>query len=390
MKYFSLIWGNLKRRKLRTILTLLSIMVALLLFAFLCAIKEAFTGGVSIAGADRLMVRHKVSIIQTLPVSYANRIAAIPGVSGVAHQTWFGGIFQDPKKNFFATMPVEPESFAKMYNEIVVPPDVMATWLKTRNGAIVGKALMDRMSREYGWKVGSRVPITSPIWGEPPNQPAWEFEIVGVYDVNKKGADNTSFYFRYDYFDEAREKGKGEVGWYSVRVANPDNAAAIAKRIDEEFANSPYETKAETEAAAAQGFAQQVGDIGTIMIAVLSAVFFTILLVAGNTMSQAVRERTEELGVLKAMGFTNELVLVLVMVESCVLAALGGFAGLGLGWAIISAKNPVPDLLPNFFLPEKYVVIGAVIVLALGIVAGAAPAIQAMRLRIAEALRRNG
>ncbi|WP_038169906.1 ABC transporter permease [Verrucomicrobium sp. BvORR106] len=390
MKYFSLIWGNLKRRKLRTILTLLSILVAFLLFAFLCAMTEAFTGGVSIAGADRLMVRHKVSIIQTLPVSYTNRIAAIPGVSGVTHQTWFGGIYQDPKENFFATMPVEPESFAKMYNEIVVPPDVMQAWLKTRNGAIVGKALMDRMAAKHGWKVGSRVPITSPIWGEPANQPAWEFEIVGVYDVNKKGADNTSFYFRYDYFDEAREKGKGEVGWYSVRVENPDNAAAIAKRIDEEFANSPYETKAETEAAAAQGFAQQVGDIGTIMVAVLSAVFFTILLVAGNTMSQAVRERTEELGVLKAMGFTNELVLVLVMVESCVLAALGGFTGLGLGWAIISATNPVPDLLPNFFLPEKYVVIGAAIVLALGIVAGAAPAIQAMRLRIAEALRRNG
>jgi putative ABC transport system permease protein len=390
MKYFSLIWGNLKRRKLRTILTLLSILVAFLLFAFLCAMTEAFTGGVSIAGADRLMVAHKVSIIQTLPVSYANRIASIPGVSGVTHQTWFGGIYQDPKENFFATMPVEPESFAKMYSEFVVAPDVMQAWLKTRNGAIVGKALMDRMAAKHGWKVGSRVPITSPIWGEPANQPAWEFEIVGVYDVNKKGADNTSFYFRYDYFDEAREKGKGQVGWYSVRVENPENAAAIAKRIDEEFANSPYETKAETEAAAAQGFAQQVGDIGTIMVAVLSAVFFTILLVAGNTMSQAVRERTEELGVLKAMGFTNELVLVLVMAESCILAAMGGFAGLGLGWAIISAKNPVPHMLPNFFLPEKYIVIGAVIVLALGIVTGAAPAIQAMRLRIAEALRRNG
>ncbi|HSJ01010.1 MAG TPA: FtsX-like permease family protein [Verrucomicrobium sp.] len=389
MKFFSLIWGNLKRRKLRTTLTVLSILVAFLLFGFLCAIKDAFSGGVSLAGADRLMVRHKVSIIQTLPVSYTNRISGIAGVSAVAHQTWFGGIFQDPKF-FFATIPVVPEDYFNMYPELTLAPEAMDAWKKTRNGAVVGKQLMDRMSKEFGWKVGSHIPITSPIWGEPANQPAWDFEIVGVYDASKKGYDTSGLFFRYDYFDEAREKGKGEVGWYSVRITNPDDAPAIARKIDEEFANSPYETKAETEGAAAQGFAQQVGDIGTIMIGVLSAVFFTILLVAGNTMSQAVRERTEELGVLKAMGFTNELVLVLVMAESCLIAMLGGFAGLGIAWAIISQGSPVPDMLPNFFLPEQYLVIGAVIVLALGLVAGAAPAIQAMRLRIAEALRRNG
>jgi putative ABC transport system permease protein len=196
-------------------------------------------------------------------------------------------------------------------------------------------------------------------------------------------------YFRYDYFDEARPRGKGNVGWFMVRVRNPDQAAEIAQKIDAEFANSPYETKAEPEGAFAAGFAQQVGDIGTIMVAVLSAVFFTILLIAGNTMGQAVRERTEEIGVLKAIGFTNQLVLGLVLVESCVIALVGGIAGLGLAWLIISSKNPAASLLPIFFLPVRDVLIGGVIIVALGIVAGALPAFQAMRLRTAEALRRN-
>ena len=197
-------------------------------------------------------------------------------------------------------------------------------------------------------------------------------------------------YFRYDYFEEARQENKGQVGWYTIRIADPDNAAAIAAKIDEEFANSPYETKTEPEGAFAAGFAQQVGDIATIVMAVVGAVFFTILLVAGNTMAQSVRERTEELGVLKAMGFTNLLVLVLVLLESCFIAILGGFGGLGIAWLIISAGNPVPSLLPIFYLPARSLITGALLAIALGIVAGAMPAMQAMRLRIAEALRRGG
>ncbi len=385
MKYLGLVWSNLKRKKLRTTLTLLSILVAFLLFGFLCAIKEAFTAGVTLAGVDRLVVRHKVSLIQSLPFSYEQRIANVPGVTATAHQSWFGGIYQDPK-NYFATIPVEPEKFLAMYPEFLLPAAQREAWLKTRNGAIIGRVLADR----FQWKVGDHIPLTSPIWGEPANQPNWDFEVVGIYDGAKKGTDTSGMYFRYDYFDEARTREKGVIGWLGVRVQNPDQAAEIAKKIDEEFANSPYETKAEPEGAFAAGFAQQIGDIGTITIAVLSAVFFTILLVAGNTMSQAVRERTEELGVLKAMGFTNELVLVLVLLESCVIAAVGGLAGLGLAWAIISSGNPVPQLLPVFYLPTRDVLLGLLFVVVLGIVAGTLPAIQAMRLRIAVALRRNG
>ncbi len=384
MKFLGLVWSNLKRKKLRTVLTLLSIFVAFLLFGFLCAIRQAFTGGVTMAGADRLVVRHKVSIIQSLPKSYEARMGGIPGVAAVAHQSWFGGIYQDPK-NFFPTIAVDPEQFLGMFPENVLPDAQKEAWLKTRTGAIIGRTTMNR----FKWKIGDHVPITSPIWGQPEGQAHWDFEIVGVYDGAKKNTDTSGMFFRYDYFDEARPRGKGEVGWFTVRIQNPDQAAEIARQIDDEFANSPYETKAEPEGAFAAAFAQQVGDISTIMIAVTSAVFFTILLVAGSTMGQAVRERTEELGVLKAMGFTNQLVLVLVLLESCIIAFVGGFAGLGLAWLIISSGNPVPALLPVFHLPIRDLFIGAAIVAALGVIAGALPAIQAMRLQIAEALRRN-
>lgn len=385
MKFLPLIWAGLKRKKLRTTLTLLSILVAFMLFAFLGALKEAFNGGVTMAGLDRLITRHKVSLIQTLPESYTARMSALDGVAAVCHQTWFGGIYQDPK-NFFATMPVIPEVFLEMFPEFVLKPEEKQAWLSTRTGAIVGRATADR----FKWKLGDRVPLQSPIWGTPAGQTQWDFEIVGIFDGAKKATDTSGFYFRYDYFEEARQENKGQVGWFTVRIANPDKAAEIAAAIDAGFANSPYETKTEPEGAFAAGFAQQVGDIGAIVMAVVAAVFFTILLVAGNTMAQSVRERTEELGVLKALGFTNRLVLVMVLLESCCIAVLGGFGGLGLAWLVIASGNPVPGLLPVFVLPDKTLIDGALCAVALGLVAGALPAVQAMRLQIAVALRRGG
>lgn len=384
MRFLFLVWSNLKRKKLRTILTLLSILVAFLLYGFLCAIKEALTGGVSVAGVDRLVVRHKVSIIQLLPESYKQRMLSIPGVDSIAHQTWFGGIYQD-RKNFFPNMPVEPEDFLAMFPEFILTPAEKDAWLRTRTGAIIGRTTADR----FKIKVGDRIPIASPIWPRAGNNPTWEFDIVGIFDGAKKGTDTTSMYFRYDYFDEARSRGKGEIGWFTVKVKDPEHAGEVAQSIDREFANSAAETKAEPEGAFAQAFAQQVGDLGTITIAILSAVFFTILLVAGNTMAQAVRERTEELGVLKAMGFTNRLVLALILAESCLIAGVGGLLGLGMVWVFTLGGSPMPGILPLFYFPTDDLVRGVVLVLALGLAAGALPALQAMSLRIAEALRRG-
>src|SRR3989440_2861534 len=377
MKFFALVWSSLKRKKSRTILTLLSIFVAFVLYGLLCTVKEAFTAGVTMAGADRLIVRHKVSLIMTLPVSYQQRIQDIPGVDAVSHFTWFNGIYQNEPKNFFGSFPFELDSFLRIYRDYRLPEDQKQAFSKTRNGAIVGRTLFDR----FKWKLGQHISLVSPIW---PNKSggAWDFEIVGVMDGTKNKADTSGFYFRYDYFDEGRAYGKGLVGWYGVRVSEPDRAAAIARAIDDEFANSPYETKAEPEGAFMQAFAQQIGDIGAILIGILSAVFFTILLVAGNTMMQSVRERTEELGVLKAMGFTNELVLALVLAESCLLTAVAGLAGLGAAWLFTSRGSPVPSMLPVFYLPVHYIFIGLGVVLALGLVAGVFPALQAMRLQI--------
>jgi putative ABC transport system permease protein len=383
MKFLSLVIANLKRKKLRTVLTVLSAFIAFLLFGLLCALKEGLMGGVNIADADRLIVRHKVTLIQPLPESYEARIARIPGVDAVAVQSWFGGIYQDPK-NFFATIPVKPETFLDVYREFKVPQDQREEWLRTRNGAIVGPATMKR----FGWKIGDTVPLTSPIWSQPKDQSAWEFKIVGSYTATKKGADTSTFYFRHDYFDEGKVERKGLIGWATVRVKNPDQAATVAKAIDTEFENSPYETKAEPEGAFAASFAQQIGDIGKIIAGVVSAVFFTILLVAANTMSQAVRERTEEIGVLKAMGFTNGLVLALVLMESCFIALVGGFLGLGLAWVIVTTA-PIPASIPPLNLLDRDLITGALIAVALGLIAGAVPAIQAMRLQIATALRRN-
>ena len=389
MKFLALVFSNLKRKKLRTSLTLLSIFVAFLLFGFLCAIKAAFLAGVDLAGADRLIVRHKVSLIQPLPQSYEAKIEAIPGVDAVAALTWFGGIYKDPK-NFIATFPTEPDKYLDMYPEVVVAPDVLAKWKQTRNGAVVGKATFDRMAKSDGWKIGDRIPFTSPIWGQPAGQSQWEFEIVGVYTAGKKGADDTAVIFRYDYFEEARQERKGTIGWFGVRVKDAAQAAEVAARIDEQFANSPSETKAEAEGAFAAGFASQIGDIGAIVAGVVSAVFFTILLVAGNTMSQSVRERTEEIGVLKAMGYPNGLVLVLVLIESCVIALLGGLAGLGIAWLITLGGSPVPQMLPVFLIPHRDLALGVVFAVVLGLIAGAVPAFYAMRLQIAVALRKLG
>ncbi len=383
MKFFRLVWGNLWRKPLRTTLTGLSVFVAFLLFGLLCVIRQSLTAGISMAGADRLVTRQKVSIIQMLPVSYGDRIAQIPGVAAVVHQSWFGGIYKDPK-NFFPSMPVQPEKYLEMYPEFVLPEAQRKAWIADRRGAIVGRSLAER----FGWKIGDTVPLMSPIWRRADGSGAWEFHVDGIYSGAKKSTDTSQFFFHYKYFDEGRSFAKGMVGWYTVRVKDPAKADEVAKTIDAEFANSPYETKTEPEGAFAQAFAQQVGNIGAIMMSIQAAVFLTILFVAANTVAQAVRERTEEIGVLKALGFSNRMVFGLVLAESLLLAAVAGLAGLGLIWLITLGGSPSPAFLPVFYFPIPDFMVGVFLVALLGVFAAALPAWQAMRMGVAEALRR--
>ena len=385
MRYLHLIWCNLKRKKARTLLTLLSIVVAFLLFGLLSAIKQALTGGVSIEGQNRLVVRHKVSIIQLLPASYKQRMERIAGVALATHQTWFGGKNQEKPKDFFMQNPVVPEEFLDMHPEMILSPKQKQAWLQTRTGAIVGRKTAER----FNWNIGQKVPIFSPIWRQADGNQTWYFDIVGIYDAKEKAADTMSLFFRYDYFDEARMGAKGQVGWYTIRVKDPSKATEIAKVVDREFENSDAETKTEPEGAFAQSWANQIGNIALMTALILAAVFFTILLVTGNTMSQAVRERTGELGVLKAIGFTNTQVLTLVLAESCLMAVLGGALGLGLASLMIPAVGKaLSNFLPLFFFPVRDLLFGVGICVALGLITGIFPALAAMRLRVADALRR--
>jgi len=384
MKYLPLVWRNLTRRKTRTIFTILSVAVAFVLFGVLAALNVAFSQGVELAGNDRLIIQHKVSLIQLLPESYRGRLEATPGVVDVLHQTWFGGIYQKPS-NFFMQCPVIPERLLKLYPEYVLPADQKQAFLSDRTCAIVGRQTATR----FGFKVGDRVPIQATIWRKKGGATNWEFNVCGIYDGDKKGVDTTSFFFNYEYFDEARQFGQGQVGWYVIRINDPAKAPEIAERIDAMFANSFAETKTTTEKAFLQAFAKQIGDIGLIIRGIVTAVFFTILLVAANTMAQSVRERTSELAVLKTLGFPDGLVLTLVLLESCAIAIIGGTIGLGLAWLFTQGGDPTNGMLPAFYLPTADLGRGALIALGLGVVAGIMPGMQAMRLRIVDALRRT-
>jgi putative ABC transport system permease protein len=381
MKYLPLLWSSLWRKKLRTIFTLLSIFVAFLLFGLLMTIRTAFSFGVDIAGLDRLVLIHKVSLIMPLPVSYLDRLLATDGVTMATHNTWFGGVYQDPS-NFFAQIAVEPKSFLDIYPQYRLPPEQVEAWIADRQGAIVGVDL----ARRFNWKVGDRIPIVGTIW-QPKQGQVWEFNIVGLYEGDP-GVDKTQLFFRYDYLDENRRQGEGLVGWYIVKIADPSQAQAMGAKFDEMFANSSAETKTTTEKGFVEGFAKQVGDIGAIMIAIVAAVLFTMLLVAANTMAQSVRERTSEVGVLKTLGFSSTAILALVLGESLLIALLGGGLGLGAAWLIVQRGDPTGGLLPIFILPATNVAAGAALIVLLGLVAGVLPALSAMQLKITDALRR--
>ncbi len=383
MKYLHLVWKNVWRRWFRTTFTVLSIFIAFILFGVLMTIRNSFTFGVEIAGLDRLVLIHKVSLIMPLPLAYQNRIASVSGVEVVTNNTWFGGIYQDPS-NFFAQIVVEPEPFMRIYPEYELPPEQMQAWLADRQGAVVGRDLAER----FGWRIGDRIPIQATIWQPRSGGSTWEFNIVGIYD-GAPNVDKTQFFFRHDYLQENSAQAEGSVGWYVVKIADPSQAQALASRFDEMFANSSAETKTTTERGFVEGFANQVGDIGAIMMAILSVVLFTILLVAANTMAQSVRERTSEVGVLKTLGFSGGTILTLVLAESLVLAIVGGSAGLLLAWLIVQGGDPTGGLLPIFTLPTRDLVLGVALMIALGLTAGLPPAVAAMRLKITDALRRT-
>lgn len=383
MKHLSLVWRNLFRKKTRTFFTFMTIFVSFLLFAFLMATRAAFSMGVEIASAERLMLMHKVSLLQLLPISYQQQIQSTAGVDLVTHNTWFGGTYQD-KPTQYGVIAVEPEGLLAVYPEIKVKPEELKGWLADRQGVMVGRDTATRNN----WKVGDRVPIKGTIW-LPKEGDTWFFNIAAIYDADKN-FDKTGFYFRYDYLDENRRGAYGQVGWYVVKIKDPNQSAQVSAAIDQQFANSAAETKTSPEKAWMQGFANQIGNIGYMLVLIVTAVLFIMLIVAANTMTQAVRERTMELAVLKTLGFSNGLVLSMVLLESVVLAVVGGGLGLFAGWGMVNAAGGFASaFLPIFAISTNDLMIGGVLCVVLGLLSGAVPAMSAMNLRITDALRRN-
>lgn len=381
MKFGRLILANLFRKKFRLLLTIGSFAVALFLFAFLAVVRDAFGRGADVAGADRLVIINRTSIINPLPLSYRDKILRIPGVKVITHDNWFGGVYQD-EKNFFPQFVIDPENQRQVFSELIVPDDQWNAFLKDRQGAIVGA----RTAERFHWKIGDRIPIKTTIWGGG----NWEFNIVGIYHGKRPQDDETQFWFQWDYFQEhVPDRIKGNVGWYTLRLNSPDDAVRVAKVIDDQFANSPYETKTETESAFAAGWVKQFGNIRFLIVSIGIVVFFTLLLVTGNTMAISVRERTSELAVFKAIGFSDRAVLFFVLSESIFIALAGGILGLLLAAGAVPAlAKALNGLLPTLILDPAILAQGLLLAIFVGLASGFLPGLGAMRLRIVNALRR--
>jgi putative ABC transport system permease protein len=378
VKYAHLVLANLRRRKIRTGLTAGSFAVALFLFGILAVVRGAFHQGIDVAGVDRLVIINKVSLIQPLPFAYRDRLLRVPGVAQATFATWFGGVYQD-EKNFFPQFAIDQDRYRTLFPEFLIPDDQWQAFLADKEGCVVGIGLAER----FGWKLGDRIPIRGTIFAG-----QWEFNVRAIYRGGRTQDDTTQFWFRWDTLDERRPWGKGLVGWYVVRIASPDDAVAVVRAIDEEFANSAFETKTDTEKAFAASFVKQMGNIEFLILSIGSVVFFTLLLVTGNTMAIAVRERVRELAVLKAVGFSDGFILGMILAETLAVAVTGGGAGLLLAKLFTLGGDPTRGLLPFFYLAPEAMATGLVLAVVVGLAAGVLPALAAMRLRVADALRR--
>ncbi|MCI1728168.1 MAG: ABC transporter permease [Chiayiivirga sp.] len=383
MKYFHLIWAALMRSKTRTLLTMLSVVTAFLLFGMLDSVRVAFNSSANVTGYNRLITASRLSFTQVLPYSVFPQAQTVPGIKSVTYANWFGGLYQGEQRNFFPNFAVGP-GFFEMYPEYILPPEQLKAFYAERTGAVVGKGLADR----HGWKIGDTIPLQATIFPTKGSN-NWEFKLVGIYDMadEKREGEENQLVFNWQYFDEANDYIKNQIGWLTVELAEGADANAVARAIDALSENSDHETKTQTEQAFNQGFFKMFADIGLIVTAIMGAVFFTLLLLTGNTMAQAVRERIPELAVLKTIGFSDATVLVLVLAESVLLIVLAGCLGLAIAQVLmpgISKGSGGVIQLPG--VPPETWALGLALMLAIGIAIGLLPALRGMRLKIVDAL----
>lgn len=386
MNDFDLVRKNLFRRKLRAILMIFSILIAFMIFGVLAGFYRAFTAGEDRAAADRMMVVNKINFTQPLPIAYYNRIRAIEGVRQATYANWFGGYYQDPK-NFLVTLAIEPATYFDVYrSELDISAEALQAFIRDRGSAVIGESL----ARKYGWKVGDRVPLQSNIFSQTSGGHTWDFTIAGIVKGKAAHVDTNFLLFQYAYFDETRSFGKDTIGWIILQTTSPENNDRVAKTIDAMFANSGAETNTDTEKAFGKAFAAQFGNIALIVSLVVGAAFVTILMIVGNTMALSIRERTREIGVLKTLGFSGPRILTMVLGESILLALLGGLPGLAIAALIAYAlRNSLSNVAPAFSVSPEILLQGIGLMVALGLITGLIPAVNAMRLKIATALGRG-
>jgi putative ABC transport system permease protein len=382
MKFINLVLKSARRSKRRTALTMISVALAVFLFATLRSVLDGFDAVAAASSAQRLVTIRSTSMIFSMPTNHTEVIKSTPGVTDVTWANWFGGIYKDPK-NFFGQFAIDPESYLRMYPEVILSPEERKAFLEDRTGCIVG----DGLAKKYGWQLGERIVIQPgiPVYGSLD----YPFTIRGIYRAGSSAVDNQSMMFHWKYADE-RSEPRGQVGWVVTRVANPDQATQVASTIDQKFANSPYETKTDTEQAFSAQFASMLGNLNLLLGSVALAVVLSTLFVAGNTMAMSVRERTTEIAVMRTLGFPAVTIFLLVVGEGLVVAFIGGVAGALLARAIINAEflGLAGGFIPMFGVTNWNVVVGMGLSALIGLLAAVIPATMASRLKLVDALRR--
>ncbi|WP_397422459.1 ABC transporter permease [Phenylobacterium sp.] len=389
MTDFDLVRKNLFRKPLRTILLTVSIFMAFLIFGMLTSLNVALNrASESGSSAERLVVSNKINFTQPLPIAYVNRIAAIPGVTGVTHSSWFGAYYQDQRNSRFVGFAVDPATYMTLYaNDIRLTDAERKAFIAERTGVIVGKSIAD----QYGWTVGQTVPISSNIYVKPDGRRSWDMKITGIFTGAKPTDSTAALYFHYDYLNETNTFGRDQIGNVAVRTASSDLNNQVAKAIDAAFANSPYETSTVDEKTFAQAFLKQAGDLNFIVTMVVSAAFAAILMIVSTTLVSAMRERTKEIGVMKTLGFSSPRVLRMVLGEALLLSTMGAVLGLVVSAFILAglSKSPAASTFGDLSMAPVVAVSGLLLAITLGLVTGAIPAASALRMSIVDALNRR-
>ena len=381
MKFVGLVLKSARRSKRRTFLTIISVAIAVFLYSALRAVLDGFNAGAEGSSSTRIVTLRSTSLMFSMPTSHAEGIKGTPGVQDVTWANWFGGIYKTPQ-DFFAQFAIEPESYLRMYPEILLTPEERKAFLDERTSCIIG----DGLAKRFGFKVGDKITLQTgiPIYGTED----FTFTVRAIYRVGGSAVDNQSMFFHWKYADE-RSVVPGQVGWYVAKIANPDQAAQVSTAIDQKFANSSYETKTDTERAFQSSFVSMFGNLSLLLGSISLAVVITTLFVAGNTMAMSVRERTTEIAVMRTLGFPSSTIFLLVAGEGLLMAILGGLIGVGLARWIVS-----PDFLqagafiPVFGVNNTNAAMAIGLSVLIGVLAGLIPATMAARLKIVDALRR--